>query len=276
MSGSRYWVDILQRGVPLGAGFFVTKRYVLTARHCLRRIDPEDDFVDLRCADGIVVQGRLYYQPHGEVDMALIEVGKPPDVPLPSPDVSTHGDPWNSPYRPTDGDPLLSGVVDDPALAYRCADRSTVEALQLMCDQPLDNYEGYSGSPVERADSDFPALIGILLEQNRDRLDGRRATGVLFAATIRDALNRFDCFANAHLLRILAPDVDLPAVAPAPTVAAPGPGQSMEEMVAAASAFADRMANWVEADLMRPEDARVLMLRVATDIVTRHVSGPAS
>ena len=41
-----------------------------------------------------------------------------------------------------------------------------IEAIQLDCSQPIGDYAGYSGSPIERSEPpDRRMLLGILLEQ---------------------------------------------------------------------------------------------------------------
>ncbi|GAA2064653.1 hypothetical protein GCM10009839_90250 [Catenulispora yoronensis] len=282
---SQYWVDIHQGGTPLGAGFFITARYVLTARHCLRRIRRDDDTLDLHCADGEVVAARLY-QSGADADLALIETTKPKDwsIALPRPDLPRARDGWTDPYRPTASDPYLKGLIEHAPVPYLCADGTTVQALQLGCDQALGDYSGYSGSPVERlvehseehCDSDDARLLGILLEQHLDRENPDRASGVLFAATIGEVLERFDYFGLAHFERILGlrlTPADPPPFASEPSSVVEPPSvveparSSLRAKIAEASALVDGLEDWVSRGLLDPDEVRVMASRIANSIV---------
>ncbi|NUR63291.1 MAG: trypsin-like peptidase domain-containing protein [Catenulispora sp.] len=261
---SQYWVDIHQGGTRLGAGFFITARYVLTARHCLRRIRHDDDTLDLHCADGEVVAARVYRFPV-DADLALIETIKPKDGPiaLPRPDLPQARDSWADPYRPSQSDPYLKGLVEEAPVSYLCADGTSVQALQLGCEQALGDYSGYSGSPVERADDeDEGSLLGILLEQYLDRENPDRATGVLFAATIGEVLERFDYFGLSHFERILGVRlgaVELPRQAPDPS--------PLRSKIDKASALMDSLEDWSARGLLDPDEMRVMASRIALSIV---------
>jgi hypothetical protein len=203
MSHRGYWVDISQRGTRLGAGFLLTRHFVVTADHCLRGA-VADDPLDLSFADSELVPGRIHQQ-SPESDLALIAVLKSRSGPIvPKGDRSGPGEEWRVPYRPSIADPYLSGSVLDAPVAYQCEGGDTVEALQLGCSAHLGDYSGYSGGPVERSGSvGDAALLGILVEQYPDRRDPQRNSDVLFATTVAEALRRFDCFDVGHLLKVL-------------------------------------------------------------------------
>lgn len=76
----------------------------------------------------------------------------------------------------------------------------------MTADQCLGDYSGYSGGPVETSAPDRqPVVVGILLEQVPDRADVGRNANVLFSATIKEAMQRFDHFDVLHLLDVLRP-----------------------------------------------------------------------
>jgi hypothetical protein len=273
MGGLPFWVEIWHKDSRLGAGFFVTRRYVLTARHCvLRVIQSADPMVEVRCAGAVdaPIPARLYQQ-QVDADMALVEIIERPAVPvaLPSADLCRTDDLWRNPYRPLDSDPFLSGTVQAGPVPYRCAEGGMVSALQLQCDQALGDYSGYSGSPVQRVDGQDAAVLGILTEQYLDRHDGQRATDVLFAATMKDALSRFDCFDVGHLWKVLSvPDTGGPVNSPAMTSAASGipvphtPRSAVQDMVADATALAELAQGLVSSELLDPDNAKTQLRRI--------------
>lgn len=141
-------------------------------------------------------------------DLALIEISAEFEVPPPVPvaGVARGGDRWRGPYRPADNEVELSGRIDSGAVQYLCEGGASIEALQLTADQQLGDYSGYSGGPVEGVvQGGEPVVVGILLEQAPDRADASRSANVLFAATIREVMRRFDHFDVAHLMDVLRP-----------------------------------------------------------------------
>src|SRR4051795_944160 len=78
-----FWVRISEKGEHRGAGFRVTRMYVLTAMHCLRDVSSEDAPLDIELPDGQVISGRLCHLV-GEADLALIAVedSRSRDLPL--------------------------------------------------------------------------------------------------------------------------------------------------------------------------------------------------
>jgi hypothetical protein len=206
-----YWVEISQRGALLGAGSLLTEHYALTAAHCVRGIDFGKEGLKLSFASGEMVTGRVCENAAG-ADLALIEILEPCESPLiPNVGRAVPGDMWSAPYRPSTSHPYLGGTVLSGAIRFRLEMGDEIEALQLDCSQHLGDYSGYSGGPVERqVTSGEPALLGVLLEQYPDRHSSGRASNVLFAATIAEALRRFDCLDTNHLLKMFSsPDIAL-------------------------------------------------------------------
>ncbi len=207
MTGDDYWVVISQAGRRLGAGFLLTRCHALTALHCLRSAAPGVDGVEITFVGGETVPGRVYRR-SPEADLAVIDIEIPPSVdcpPLLQPDRPAARDLWKNPYRPSLSHALLSGDITHAPAEYAIVGGGTVEAMQLRCAQPVGDYAGYSGSPIQRSEPpERRMLLGILLEQYPDEA-APRATTVLFAATIDEVFRRFDCFGADHLLMGMLP-----------------------------------------------------------------------
>ena len=281
MNDSGYWVDISQRGIRLGAGFLVTKRFVITANHCLRAA-AIDAPLDLSFSGGELISGRVQQQ-SPESDLALIVVLKTHSSPiiLPSADRSRAGEKWRVPYRPSAADPLLSGDVLDASVTYQCEGGDTVEALQLGCAAHLGDYSGYSGGPVERPGRpDRLALLGILLEQYPDRQDPQRNSDVLFATTVAEALRRFDVFDVGHLLTVLltstrAPATNLEGVEDRLPVSL-GRSEPMQPPLSTSTELAERIQNadmtlhafkrWEMEGVLDATQVSLLRLRIAKSV----------
>jgi hypothetical protein len=210
VSRREYWFEFFQGDKRLGVGFFLTRCYALTPLHCLPGITI-NDFVDICFASGEKVQGRVHRHSR-EADLALIDI-PPVDntaVILPNFGRADEGGSWRNPYRPSADHIFLTGKVTEFAIEYRCVGGGEIEAIQLECDQPVGNYAGYSGSPVElKQPGGDKRVIGILLEQYPDQYQDykefQRASNVLFAATLAEAYRRFDCFDTGYLISVLRP-----------------------------------------------------------------------
>jgi hypothetical protein len=277
-----YWVEICQNGSKLGAGFVVTRHYVITALHCLRGFTPDDEDLELSFPTGEVTPGRIY-ECAPDVDLALIDILKPQDKApaLPNADRARQGDAWFAPYRPHSDEPHLAGDVASGAMAYRCVAGYEIEALQLNCSQAIGDYSGYSGGPVERREGNGdPSLIGVLVEQHLDRQDSDRASGVLFAATMAEAVRRFDCLGVSHLMRILTAEDgtarerpaarksrgdEVPESTRAPFGYASGP--SAESRIAEARSLIDTFQEWGESKVLSPMQVSNLKWRTAQHLV---------
>jgi hypothetical protein len=204
-----YWVHLSRGGNWIGAGFLLVGSYVLTAHHCLGNDEQEIEDVEVKFENGEVFLGRIHRR-CPEADLALIDVpkfGRGPVIPRTArPGV---GDTWRSPYQPSHSDVFLTGMIDAVLASYECAGGDFVEAMQLGCNQDLEDYGGYSGSPIESEGSNGnKRLIGVLIEQHLRHYPASRvprppSSRVLFATTLTEVLRRFDCFAVDHLMDLL-------------------------------------------------------------------------
>jgi len=279
-----YWVEISRQGTRLGAGFLLNKHHAITASHCLRNIASDDEHLELAFANGDVAQGRVCERSL-EADLALIAILEHKGAfTVPKADRASSGDKWSAPYRPSTGDPLLGGDVLSGAMTYQCEAGYEIEALQLGCSQRLGDYSGYSGGPVERHITDAePRLLGVLLEQYPDRQAAERASDVLFAASMAEALRRFNCLGAGHLMDMLLADGGTPQEHSLATAShrldaarptreqqdshSPRSDSPLEPHIAAANSIRDFLLGCASSGALDPTYVSPLMLRVALRIV---------
>jgi trypsin-like peptidase len=200
MAALDYWVDLSHGEVRLGAGFLLTRYYVLTAAHCLGDRVGEGAVVTISRRSGDTAKG-IVLEINKARDVALVQVqGRLPwDMTLAVTDRCEDGDDWFSPYRPTLKTSELKGRVLKSATDFECVGGAVIEALELQVWQLLAKFSGYSGSPVERRvdrsePTDERALVGMLIEQQPHGTRPKEATNVLFAITIQHATDAFDAF----------------------------------------------------------------------------------
>jgi hypothetical protein len=208
-----YWVGLEHAGQPLGTGFLVAHRRILTAAHCVRGLSPGADLLVVP-STGEPVPAHLV-ELADPADLALVELLKDPDPPIPSPrtGLCRPRDGWFGPYRPGPSDPYLRGSIVHHEVDYRCVGGATVRALQLVTEVAIGDFHGYSGGPVEREVDEGASrpVVGILLEQYPDRAEEGRYSNVLFAAALGEALRVFRSFDLDHLLPVIAPEHPAPA-----------------------------------------------------------------
>jgi Trypsin-like peptidase domain len=274
VAGTDYWIEIFQQGTRLGAGFLLNQHHALTAFHCVRSAEP-GQYLELSLATGEQIPGRVCEHARG-ADLALIDLLKPRESTLvtPSADIADRGDKWSAPYRPSTGDPYLSGDVLEGKITYRCEAGLHIEALQLGCSERLGDYSGYSGGPVERlVTGREPSLLGILVEQFPDRQAPGRASDVLFAATIAEALRRFNCLGVGHLVNVLYADEQTPwkcrpaGEAQLSDTASPGSRVPVESRITAADSIVETIREWARSGVLDPAQVSELTLRVALRLV---------
>ncbi|MFI6013315.1 serine protease [Streptomyces sp. NPDC051243] len=212
MSEQEYWVRIREGDRCLGAGFLITRAYVVTALHCLRWRSPGNLRFDLQLPDGRSVLGRLREEIK-DADLALIAVedaethGLPAASPTdwPRPEVG-----WRGTYCPPGEGTRLSGRVTHEPVDYDSAAGGVFKAVQLTVDQQLGTYDGYSGSPVDTKPGEQAGqpshegqaerpVVGILMEERLDRADSSKVSNVLIAASVLHAVHRFRQFSVGYL-----------------------------------------------------------------------------
>ena len=273
-----YWVHLSRGGNWLGAGFLLVGSYVLTAHHCLGNDEPEIEDVEVEFENGKVFLGRIHRR-CPEADLALIDVPKFKAGPvIPRTARPGVGETWRSPYKPSHAPVSLSGMIDAVLTSYRCVGGDFVEAVQLGCNQDLEDYHGYSGSPIESDGSNGnKTLIGVLIEQHFKHYPASRAerpaSHVLFATTVTEVLRRFDCFAVEHLMDLLpsssshgAPvsgeNIDKP-VSPGST------GSDVQAKIAAISAMIEALSLWFKPGELDEREFTDLKL----EIIRRYLPG---
>lgn len=253
MNPTDYWVEVrLTDGGVLGAGFYVTRRYVMTADHCLQSLRESESDVVLVHADGTETPGQVCER-RVDVDLALIRLVGKSLVRPPTAQVCAKGDRWRTPNRPTPADPHLHGDVDEPSVKYDCEGGAQLEALQLRTDVTLGSYKGYSGSAVERMGAE-PALAGVLQEQYGNRHDrGLGATNVLFAVTMREALEAFDDYFDHCGSATVAPP--------------PSPPKELDHL----TSTLEHAADWLARGLLGPSEVSMIRLEVARSVVEEFI-----
>jgi hypothetical protein len=249
-----YWVELrLCDGGVLGAGFYVTRRYVLTADHCLRSLRESESDVVLVHADGTEATGQVCER-RGDVDLALVRLVGRSFVRPPTPQACAKDDLWRTPNRPTPADPHLNGAVDEPSVKYDCEGGAELEALQLNTRVLLGSYKGYSGSAVERVGAE-PALAGVLQEQYENRYDPKLgATNVLFAVTMREAIAAFEDYFDHH----------------DGTCSAASESRPVKELSGHAAAL-QQVADWSTRGLLGPSAATTIQLEIARSMVEEFI-----
>jgi hypothetical protein len=182
-SVARATAAVLVDGRRTGSAVLVDPRYLVTARHVLRRLDPDTGAEVL--ADRVEVEfpgrglsrqsvrvpaSRLDLGPVDPgVDAAVLDLGEDPPSGLPAP-VRV----WPAARPPVRvrvfGYPLAEGPLNAVWRQFAVAGPAAAGAVQLDWVDDVGTFPGHSGGPV--IDADGHALAGILVEgSDRGRFD---------------------------------------------------------------------------------------------------------
>ncbi|WP_435125114.1 trypsin-like peptidase domain-containing protein [Micromonospora tulbaghiae] len=268
-----YVVQLFSEGNLLGAGFFVTPRFLLTAAHVLHHLPPDHRTVEI-VHDGRRLQGRVA-QRTSRFDVALIELVSDVHRKVRTPEAGRcqPRDDWSSPYRPAPTEPELTGSVEAVDITYQCHGGEVMLALELVSRLDLGDFSGYSGAPVERVtDAAHPTLAGLLLEQvwRRDGSLHRRptASNVLFASTLAQALSCFDHFDVCHLVSVLTQTVDGSSLDDRRSSDTAVPSQATR-VVKEADLLLNALDEWAARGILDDGQLALLRLRVASNVIDR-------
>lgn len=252
----------------------LTGCYVLTAHHCLGDDVPGAEDVELEFEGGEALTGRVLRR-SPTADLALIDVpklGSSPIIPRATP--ASAGEAWRNPYRPSLSHALLSGTIEAVPVTYQCEGGDALEAMQLGCVQDLEDYAGYSGSPIEGGRPDEESkLFGVLIEQYPkhypDHAAPRPASMVLFAVTLSEVFRRFDCFDLGHLISLLPSSSGADAPGAREGISKPAARSDVQSRIAAANAKVEALDGWQRRGLLDEQYVTALKLRV----IERHLLG---
>ena len=131
------------------------------------------------------------------LDVAVLHLQRTGPTVLPV-GLAVAGAKWRVETRPEASDPILTGTVTDPRRRMRNQHGTETTLIQLLVEQELGDYQGYSGSPVTLPpEPGAPGrVLGVLVEQGLWRISpelGRPTpvANVLFAAPIDQVLIEF-------------------------------------------------------------------------------------
>ena len=161
------------KGSTLGGAFLLTRKWVVTAHHCVKRIPDGEEF-DLVCVESGVELRGIVEARDASRDLAVIEVvaGSTRGRAIPEFAPATVESRWESGYRPDKSMPYLQGKVQVPSAEFNCAGGGLItHGIQLLVENGDDAYNGYSGSSVVKHETDGISVVGVLVEQNLKRLD---------------------------------------------------------------------------------------------------------
>lgn len=187
----------------LGGGFALNPTSVITANHVIHGRIPDDLHVLLEDGEKINVKS---VEGDDVLDAAvlILDCGVKPNYVL-SVGEAKERERWIVDTQPLSNDPRLSGVIDSIRREYTNSQGHRTHGLQLLVNQIMKNYGGYSGSPV-MLDAGAPMVIGIMVEQVHERSrttpgEARQASNVLYATPIEDVLTKFRIQSVAKVAR---------------------------------------------------------------------------
>ncbi len=183
------WVNDVNRG----CGFLVAPQLAVTANHVVRR---KDGSTESPSETRLEIAGRRFGVARIDGDLKL-DVATLHLVEEATDWLRTGrgeaGQHWTVRTQPAANDPVLDGTITAIHRGYENRRGEGAVGHQLQVAQDLDDYGGYSGSPVEGPPG---VVIGVLVEQVRSRLahalgEPVRAAPVLYATPIEEVVERF-------------------------------------------------------------------------------------
>jgi WD40 repeat protein len=217
---------ILVKGTPKGTGFALAMRsgepsqVVLTARHVVKVVGVKPP--TLHASSDIVFATEAGQEIQVEsvegneiLDVAILRLKEAVSEGLRVHYGARQETKWQTEARPHASLPILTGTVTKPRLRVENADKYDTVAMQLRVEEALEDFAGYSGSPVTLL-SQADAVIGLVVEQVPSQLEGqlgeaKRATNVMYATPIRDVLKEFGLTAATADPPVTVSPPDLPA-----------------------------------------------------------------
>ena len=165
---------ILGNDIDKGSGFALatphsrTTRVVLTAKHVVGDQEPSSLQFLTQAGRRIPIER---VERDEDLDVAVLHLGEDLAEGL-AVGRATEEAAWQVETQPLGNDPKLTGTVTTTRRQFLKQDGGhEIYVLQLQVDQNLDEYKGYSGSPIALK-SPTDAVIGVLIEQLRSRLSG--------------------------------------------------------------------------------------------------------
>lgn len=273
-----YWVWLRQSDRELGAGFFITRRNVVTAAHCLKNMDDENQNVDIVLSNEQVINAKVV-EKNLDIDLALIDVSwqdcKKHPIEIPVASTPFFNARWWGPSRPPgDTDPHLVGRVSDPHVSWCCEGGSSIEVSQLESFVEIGDFSGYSGGAVQYQDqdNDIPQVFGLLVEQYMDQAAEARASNVLLATTMGMILRAFDALSIGELRRRL-PGQAMPTPRSDDTVDR-APNGVVDLPTQRFGIALKYLKSWHALGMIEPDEVAILRLRVAASILMQTTGDP--
>lgn len=182
-----------------GCGFLIAAQLAITANHLVRRPDGssvEPDRVGLKI-DGTPFTVRAI-ESDLDLDVAVLHLVESAVEWLQT-GHARKGQDWKVRTQPRGNDPQLNGIFSALRRPYTNSWGRKTLGHQVQVNQVLDDYRGYSGSPVEAPDG---VVVGVMVEQIGSRLPNRSMTKssaapVAYVTPIEDVIAKFGLHENA-------------------------------------------------------------------------------
>ena len=181
------------RDVNRGCGFLLAPQLAVTANHVVRR---KDGSTESPSETRLEIAGRRFgvarIDGDPQLDVATLHLVEEATGWLRT-GTAEAGQHWTVHTQPAPTDPMLDGTVTATRRSFENRRGLPTVSHQLRVSQDLEDYGGYSGSPVEGPPG---VAIGVLVEQVRSRLghalgEPIRAAAVLYATPIEEVIEHF-------------------------------------------------------------------------------------